>query len=109
MISATIKGPVCVSGVGTSLTSIGGYTPAVNVFAVVSELAVANTTTAPVTVSVGLWNGSTIFYLAKNVLLPVGGTLTPPGTLTLTNGWFIQIISSVASSIDGTMSVTEYA
>ena len=108
MQTSTVVAPKCSSGVGSTLTALGGYTPAVS--AIITSIMVANTTTNTVNVSVTLYNGTTDYYLAKLYTLNPNDTLTIGGAsakLSLVNGWYVRVFSSAGTSVDATMCVVE--
>ena len=110
MQTATLLGPQCSSAIGTTLTAIGGYTPASSsLYAVVTELTVANRTTSNITIAMSLFNGSTDYYFFYNAPLNGNDTIFVPGKFTLTNGWYVRANCTVASGIDVTMCVTQYS
>lgn len=109
MQTATIIGPQCSSGVGVTPNIIGGYSPpSSSTYAVATEVSVANTSTAAITVGVSLYNGSTDYFLAKNAPVAIGDSFYFPRPITLTNGWSVRVLSSAAASADSTMSVVQY-
>lgn len=96
--------------IGTSLTSVGSYTVGAGVQTTVIGLSVCNTTTAPVTVSVTVNDGTNDTYLVKGAGIPVGQSLIPIGgdeKVVLITGDSIKVQSSAATSLDVVMSILE--
>jgi hypothetical protein len=96
--------------IGTSLTSVGSYTVGAGVQTTVIGLSVCNTTTAPVTVSVTVNDGTNDTYLVKGAGIPVGQSLIPIGgdeKVVLIVGDSLKVQSSAATSLDVVMSILE--
>ena len=96
--------------IGTSLTSVGGYTVGSGVQTTVIGLSVCNTTASPVTVDVTVNDGSNDAYLVKGAGVPVGNAFIPIGgdeKIVLITGDSVQVKSSAASSLDVVMSILE--
>ena len=90
----TSAATVVTVGAGTQTTIIG--------------LSLANTTTSPITVSAYITASAVDYYLVKDALVPVGGSLVVVGgdqkTVLVTND-ALKVISSAASSADVITSV----
>jgi hypothetical protein len=105
---ATLQSPIAVSNLPTSLTNNNVTSgPGASTNWIIAALTVANTSTSQaVNVSVGIYNGTTTFYLARLANLPIGETLTIGGNgakLILGNGWGISAYCDTASSADCTV------
>lgn len=100
------------SGIGTSLTNVGGYSvPAdSSTTVVVVGLSVANTTGTTVNVEVTLYDGSTDYYIIKDAPVNAGSSLVVVGgdqKIVLEAGHSIRVNSSASSSVDAVMSIME--
>jgi hypothetical protein len=96
--------------IGTSLTSVGGYTVGSGVQTTVIGLSVCNTTASPVTVDVTVNDGTNDAYLVKGAGVPVGNAIIPIGgdeKIVLITGDSVKVKSSAASSLDVVMSILE--
>ena len=96
--------------IGASLTAVGSYVVGAGVETTIIGLSVCNTTTAPVTVSVTINDGTNDAYLVKGAGIPVGQSLIPIGgdeKVVLITGDSIKVQSSAASSLDVVMSILE--
>ena len=110
MQTATIIGPQCSSNIGTSATAIGGYTPpSGTTYAAVTELVLANKTNSTISVNLTMFNGSVDYYIAYQATIVAGDSLLFPQKITLTNGWYVRVVASVANAVDATMCVTQYS
>jgi len=92
--------------VGTSAATIVTASTATTVIG----MTVANVTASPITVSVYIVVSSDTYYLVKDAIIPVGGSLVPIGgdqKLVLENGDSLRVISSAATSADVIASVLE--
>jgi hypothetical protein len=70
-------------------------------------LTLANTTSAPITVSVYITASATNYYIVNNATIPVGGSLAmfgADGKLVLNTGDAFTVQSSAASSMDAILS-----
>lgn len=109
MQSVTVVSPKVSRNVGTSVVQIGGYSPASS--AIVTSLMVANTSGGTILVKVSLYDGANDTYLAFNMPIAVGDSLSIGGEwakFTLIAGWSIRVISNTATSCDASMCVTEF-
>lgn len=98
------------SAVGTTITSVGGYTVAAATQVTVIGLTVANLTTSNIFVDVTLYNGATDYYIVKGCPIPVGGSVVIVGgdqKVVLETGDSIRVKSDVAASADVIMSILE--
>lgn len=71
-------------------------------------LSLANTSTAPITVSAYVTVSAVDYYLVKNATVPVGGSLVVVGgdqKFVMVTGDVLKVISSAASSADVITSV----
>lgn len=110
MQSTTIVAPKVTRAQGVSLAAIGAYSPASS--AIVSSLVLANITGSPITVTCTLFDGTNDTRLVLNAPVAVGDSLMVGGAdakFTLVAGWSIRAAASVASGIDASMCVTEFA
>jgi len=99
-----------VSGVGTSAATI--YTTPSATTTTVIGLTIANVTSSPITADIYLTISASNYYLIKNAVIPVGGTLVPVGgdqkvVLATTNS--IKVVTNTAASADVILSVLEIA
>ena len=100
------------SGIGTSLTAVGGYVvPADSTTTVVVVgLSVANTTGTSINVEVTLNDGSTDYYIIKDAPVSAGASLVAIGgdqKVVLEAGHSIKVNSSASASCDAIMSIME--
>lgn len=112
MQNVAIVAPKVSRNIGVAATQIGGYSPAAGVSAIVSSLTVCNTNTSVVNVKVSLFDGTNDTYVAFNAPVAVGDTLMIGGAdakFTLLNGWSIRVLSTIATSVDAAMCVTEFS
>jgi hypothetical protein len=94
--------------VGTSASSL--VTAASSTQTTVIGLTVANTSTAPISVSVYITASATDYYIVNNATVPVGGSLAlfgGDGKLVLNTGDVFKVISSAATSADAILSVLQ--
>jgi hypothetical protein len=72
-------------------------------------LVLCNTSQYPVTANVTLTSGVNTVYIVKNMVIPVGNSLDiiNSGKIILTQGNIVNVASSLASSIDVTVSAVE--
>lgn len=99
------------SGIGTVNTVVGGYTaPAVTTGVVITGLTLANTSVNSIIASVWIFNGTTNFFIVKNTTILPGGSLAVAdegNRIVLNSGDQVQAVSSVSSSLDAIMSVSQ--
>ena len=98
------------SGIGTTPTSVGSFTVPAGTTATAIGLSVANTSANQVTVDVALYNGTTDFFILKNVPIAAGASVLPIGggqKVVLVAGDSIRIDSSAAASVDAILSLLE--
>lgn len=110
MQTATLPVPKVSRAIAAAVVQVGGYTPAASTSAVITGLAVTNTSGTLRTVKVSLYDGANDTYLAFNAQIGVGDTLIVGGDgarFTLITGWSIRVIAD-AGTVDAAMSVTEY-
>ena len=96
--------------VGTSPTSVGGYTVGASTATTVIGLTCANTTTTAITVDVVHSDGTNDTYIVKGATVPSGGSLVVVGgdqKVVLEAGDSIKVTSSAATSCDVIMSILE--
>lgn len=96
--------------IGKDNTLVGDYTVGSGVTAIVIGLSIANIIDSSVTVDVQLDSGASTTYLIKGAPLLSGSSLVPVGgdqKLVLTEGYKINVKSSVDKSIDVVLSVLE--
>jgi hypothetical protein len=94
-------------GVGVALTAVH-TTPAAGSFHVVGSWIIANTSSAAVSVTASIQNGGVDYYQVVSFTLQAGDTLFLHGLLgktVLQNGDVLRVQSSVAASLDVTVSV----
>jgi hypothetical protein len=94
--------------VGTSASTL--VTAASSTQTTVIGLTVANTSTAPISVSVYITASATDYYIVNNATVPVGGSLAlfgGDGKLVLNTGDVFKVISSAATSADAILSVLQ--
>lgn len=109
MQSVTIVSPKVSRSIGTAFVQVGAYSPASS--AIVACIIVANTSGAAVTVTVTVFDGTNDTNLAFNAPVAVGDSLVLGGEnlkIMLVTGWSIRVKSSAATSVDATLSVTEF-
>lgn len=96
-----------IKGIGTSASAV--YTPPSTKKSIVIELDVANTTNTGVTVSAYITRSGVNTYIGKNLPVPVGGTLQiiSGQKIVLLATDTLNIVSSVAASIDAVASILE--
>jgi len=97
-----------VANIGTTATTV--YTTPSATTSTVIGLTVANVITTPITVDIYVTISSTNYYIIKNAVVPVGGTLIPIGgeqKLVLQAGHLIKVASNTAVSADVIVSVLE--
>lgn len=96
--------------VGTSLTSVGAYTPAANTTAIVVGLTLCNTSNSSISVSASQYDGTNDYYILANSTLLTGGSVTIAGgdqKLVLVPGENIRAVSNSAASLDVIMTILE--
>ena len=111
MQTTTIIAPQVSQAVGTSATAIGGYSPPASSGAIVSSIVLANITGSTITATVDLYNGSVATRLVVNAPIAANDCLVLGGStvkILLVTGWSIRVTSNTASSIDASMSVTQF-
>lgn len=96
--------PVVARNTGTSPVTL--YTAPASTQSVVFSGVLANTWWQPITVDVWTVIGGSVTYLAKGASIPAGTQLLLP-KVALVSGDSIRAQSSVASSLDATLSVLE--
>jgi len=109
MQSVTIVSPKVSRGIGTSLTQVGGYSPASS--AIVSGLSVANTSGAAVNVTITVFDGTNDTNLVFATPCAVGDSILLGADwvkFNLVAGWSIRVKSSAAASVDAAMFVSEF-
>lgn len=97
-----------VANIGTTASTV--YTTPASTTTTVIGLTVANTISAPISVSISLSISGTDYFLIKNAVIPVGGTLVPIGgeqKLVLQAAHLLKVISNTAASADAIVSVLE--
>jgi len=98
------------ANVGTTATTVGGYTVGAATKAVVLGLTVANRAGSTINADVYINNGADSYYLVKTAPISAGGALVPIGgdqKLVLQTGDNVVVKSDSASSIDAVMSIME--
>ena len=96
--------------VGTSATSIGGYTVASSTQVTAIGLTCANILTTPITVDVVHNDGTNDTSIVKGATVPSGGSLVVVGgdqKVVLETGDSIKVTASDASSCDVILSILE--
>ena len=96
--------------IGTTATSVGGYTVGASTATTVIGLTCANTTSAAITVDVQHNDGSNDTYVVKGATVPAGGSLVVVGgdqKVVLEAGDSVKVSSSAATSCDVIMSILE--
>jgi hypothetical protein len=109
MQSVTIVSPKVSRAIGTSLTQVGGYSPASS--AIVSGLSVANTSAGAVNVTITVFDGTNDTNLVFATPCAVGDSILLGADwfkFNLVAGWSIRVKSSVAASVDAAMFVSEF-
>jgi len=97
-----------VANIGTTASTV--YTTPASTTTTIIGLTVANTISAPISVSISLTISGTDYFLIKNAVIPVGGTLVPIGgeqKLVLQAAHTLKVISNTAASADAIVSVLE--
>lgn len=109
MQTSTLVSPKVSRSIGTSLTQVGGYTPATS--AIVTGLTVANTTGSSVTCQVTIFDGTNDTNIVPSSRpIAAGDTLILGGSdfkAILVNGWSIRVRSSAVTSLDAVLFVIE--
>jgi hypothetical protein len=98
------------ANVGTSATTVGGYTVGGSTTTVVVGLSLSNTTGATINASLFINNGANITYIVKNAPIVSGGALVPIGgdqKVVLQTNDNVRVISDTASSLDVVMNIME--
>lgn len=111
MQTTTLVAPKVSQAIGTSATAVGGYSPAGAAGAIISSIVACNITGGSILVTVDLFNGTTATRLAVNAPVAPGDALVLGGEsmkIILVNPWVIRVTSNTASSVDATLSVTEF-
>lgn len=111
MQTTTIVTPKVSRAVGTSLTAIGGYSPAASTGAIVAGISVANISGVVVNITVTVFDGANDTNIVFAKPTAIGDSVILGGDIfkaALVNGWNIRVKSSVAASIDATMFVVEF-
>lgn len=73
-------------------------------------MTVANTSAAAITVDVYITSSTVNYYLVKNAVVPIGGSLVPIGgnqKVVLETGDAIKVLSNTATSADAILAVLE--
>ena len=97
-----------VANIGTTATTV--YTTPSATTSTVIGLTVANVITTPITVDIVVTISAVNYYIIKNAVVPVGGTLIPIGgeqKLVLQAGHLVRVVSNTAVSADVIVSVLE--
>jgi hypothetical protein len=98
------------SNVGTTATTINGYTVGGATTSVVLGLSLTNVTGAQISVSAFIANATALTYLVKNAPVSAGGALVVVGgdqkVIIQTND-NVKVVSDTASSLDAVMSIME--
>jgi hypothetical protein len=98
------------SRVGTTFGTIYSAPTSANAISTLIGIAIANKTTAAVTVDVVITRSAANYYLIKTAVIPVGGTLTVAGgdqKVVLQQSDTLQALCSAAASVDTVVSVLE--
>jgi bifunctional ADP-heptose synthase (sugar kinase/adenylyltransferase) len=98
------------SNVGTTATTIGGYTVPGATTTVIVGLSMANDTGATINASAFIANATALTYLVKNAPITTGGTLVIVGgdqKIVLQPTDNVKVVSDTASSLDAVMSIME--
>ena len=80
-----------------------------NIQSTMIGLVLCNTSQYPVTANVTLASGANTVYIVKNMTIPVGNSLDiiNSGKIILNQGNFVNVSSSLVSSLDVTVSAVE--
>lgn len=99
-----------VPNIGLTPTTVYNPTTA-GIQATVVGMTLANTTSSPITASITLTSGVTTAYLIKNVIIPAGNAYNVTGDIKIfiEQNDILQVVSSVASSVDVVLSSVEVA
>jgi hypothetical protein len=106
MQTTNIQNPSLLSSLSTAVQTLVA-TPAPASGLIVSALTFCNKSSANVTVTCSIYNGTTDFYLAYNAPVAIGDTLVLGGDVLkvmLTNGFSIRGYASAINSVDFTAS-----
>ena len=98
------------SNVGTTATTVGGYTVPGSTTTVVLGLSMANDTGATINATAFISNATALTYLVKSAPVSAGGTLVIVGgdqKVVLQTNDNVRVVSDTASSIDAVMSIME--
>lgn len=98
--------------IGTSATTVGGYTVPAATVATVIGFSVANVTENIIKVSVAIRNGADDFYILKNAdIIPGQAHVLVGGDqkLVLMTGESVRVTSDTATSVDAVMSILEFS
>ena len=98
------------ANVGTTATTIGGYTVPGSTTTVIVGLSMANDTGATINASAFIANATALTYLVKNAPITTGGTLVIVGgdqKIVLQPTDNVKVVSDTASSVDAVMSIME--
>ena len=96
--------------IGTTPTTVGGYTVPAATQVTVIGMSVSNTTASAITVNIAITNSGVDTYLIKTGPVPVGSSLVLFGgdqKLVMVTGDSITVTSSAASSADVVLSILE--
>jgi hypothetical protein len=98
------------ASIGTGATTVGGYTaPSVTTGVVITGLIIANRSASTITVTVQIPTGTAVVLCNGATLLPGGSLILADdgNRIVLNSGDQVQVVSSLASSVDAIMSVAE--
>lgn len=96
--------------IGTTVTTVGGYTVPAATQVTVIGLTVSNITAVNIVVEVSVYSGAIDYFIVKNCPVPVGGTVVLVGgdqKIVLETGDAIRVKSDTATSADCIMSILE--
>lgn len=107
----SIVGNTALYAVTTNLATALTNTAASNKALKVNSIFCANTTSStPADISVSIYNGTTDFYIARNITVPGSATLmigTKETYLYLLEGWSIRALASASSNLSLVISYEE--
>jgi len=98
------------SNVGTTATTVGGYTVPAATTTVVLGLSLTNDTGAQVSATAFISNATALTYLIKSAPVSAGGALVIVGgdqKVVLQTNDNVRVVSDTASSLDVVMSIME--
>ena len=98
------------ANVGTTATTVGGYTVPGSTTTVVLGLSMANDTGATINATAFISNATALTYLVRNAPVSAGGTLVIVGgdqKIVMITGDKMYVQSSAATSIDAILSIME--